>query len=164
MHAYGKMSRRVGARVALGVMTLAFTIVVAAPVAGASPVAPQSRHEIKFPVRSKEIAGLGTVLTTPAGYTLYVYTGDTQDNSTVASQPFAPAWPAVTLPAGRVLTAGRGIVGLGDYPLSSGQEQITWNGLPLYTFIKDTSPGVASGQGIRGFVVAFVQLQKPAKS
>jgi len=117
-------------------------------------------HEPKFVIFSATQTGLGTILTTQAGYTLYTNVGDTQNNSFVATQTFAAAWPAVTLPPGDVLFAGRGIVGLGTYTLPSGQMQVTWQGLPLYTFIKDTTPHVVTGNGIRGFVVAFVALQK----
>ncbi len=38
--------------------------------------------------------------------------------------------------------------------------QITWRGLLLYTFIKDTTPHTVNGNGVKGFVPAFVALQK----
>jgi predicted lipoprotein with Yx(FWY)xxD motif len=117
-------------------------------------------HHPKLVVFAGSQADLGTILTTQAGYTLYTNVGDTQDNSFVASQPYAAAWPALVLPAGDVLFAGRGIVGLGTFTLPNGQVQVTWQGLPLYTFIKDTTPHMVDGDGVKGFVPAFVALQK----
>jgi predicted lipoprotein with Yx(FWY)xxD motif len=126
----------------------------------ASASVSHTAHKPKLAVFSESQPGLGTILTTQGGYTLYVYTGDTQDNSVEASQSTAPAWPPLLLPAGDVLAAGRGIVGLGTFTLPTGQVQVTWQGLPLYTFIKDTAPHVVNGQGKAGFVTAFVALQK----
>ncbi|HEY5273117.1 MAG TPA: hypothetical protein VIJ34_07780 [Acidimicrobiales bacterium] len=152
--------RNVGARLS----GIGLLIVLLAASAGFSTAASASTshkvHEPKFVVFSATQTGLGTILTTQAGYTLYTNVGDTQNNSFVATQTFAAAWPAVTLPLGDVLFAGRGIVGLGTYTLPSGQIQVTWQGLPLYTFIKDTTPHIVTGNGVRGFVVAFVALQK----
>jgi predicted lipoprotein with Yx(FWY)xxD motif len=97
-------------------------------------------HPPKFVIFSAPQAGLVAILTTQSGSTLYTNVGDVQDSSFVATQSFAAAWPAVILPPGDVLYPGRGIVGLGTFILPSGQVQVTWQGLPLYTFIKDTTP------------------------
>jgi predicted lipoprotein with Yx(FWY)xxD motif len=117
-------------------------------------------HHQRFEILSEQQTGLGTILTNQAGFTLYTNVGDTQDNSFVASQSFAAAWPPVILPSGDVLSPARGIVGLGTFTLPNGQVQVTWQGLPLYTFVNDTTPHVVTGNGVKGFVVAFVQLQK----
>jgi predicted lipoprotein with Yx(FWY)xxD motif len=117
-------------------------------------------HQPKFVIFSDVQPGLGTILETQTGYPLYTNVSDTQVSSSVATQPFAAAWPPVLVPPGDVLFAGRGIVGLGTMTLPSGQVQVTWQGLPLYTFIKDTTPNVVTGNGVRGFEVAFVALQK----
>jgi len=36
----------------------------------------------------------------------------------------------------------------------NGSTQITYNGLPLYYFASDSTPGKASGDGVGGFSVA----------
>jgi predicted lipoprotein with Yx(FWY)xxD motif len=141
-------------------LLIALLVVSAGFSTGASASTSHKVHHPKFVIFSAKQTGLGTILTTQAGYTLYTNVGDTQDNSFVAAQSFASAWPAVVLPPGDVLFPGRGIVGLGTYTLPSGQVQVTWQGLPLYTFIKDTTPHVVNGNGVKGFVVAFAQLQK----
>ena len=132
----------------------------AIPATAGAATALHKVHQPKFVIFAAAQPGLGNILTTQGGYSLYTNAGDTQDNSFVATQSFASAWPAVTLPPGDVLFAGRDIVGLGTETLPNGQVQVTWQGLPLYTFIKDTTPHVVTGNGVRGFVVAFVALQK----
>jgi predicted lipoprotein with Yx(FWY)xxD motif len=146
----------------LGAIGLLVGLLASGPAFSATVGAATSHkvHHPKFVIFSAPQSGLGTILTTQAGYTLYTNIGDTQGNSFVATQTFAAAWPAVVLPPGDVLFPGRGIVGLGTLTLPSGQVQVTWQGLPLYTFIKDTTAHVVTGNGLRGFVVAFVQLQK----
>jgi predicted lipoprotein with Yx(FWY)xxD motif len=140
-----------------------FTLVVLVASSGAASAAAlhtaHKTHHAKFVIAAATQPGLGTILTTAGGLTLYTNVADTQNNSYVATQSYAPAWPPVLLPAGDVLHADRGIVGLGSYTLPNGKKQVTWQGLPLYRFIKDTSPHVVTGNGLRGFVVAFVQLQ-----
>jgi predicted lipoprotein with Yx(FWY)xxD motif len=45
--------------------------------------------------------------------------------------------------------AGSGVTGtLGVITRSDGTKQATWNGHPLYTYIGDTSPGQAKGNGL----------------
>jgi predicted lipoprotein with Yx(FWY)xxD motif len=152
--------RRATARIALAGL-LAGLIASAALLPDAAGAATSHKvHHVKLVVFAASQPGFGTILTTQAGYTLYTNVADTQDNSVVASQPYAPAWPALVLPHGDVLFAGRGIVGLGTVTLPNGLVQITWQGLPLYTFIKDTTPHAVNGDGVKGFVPAFVALQK----
>jgi len=149
-----------GVRIAVAAL-LAGLIATAVTVPAAAGAATSHKvHHPKLVVFSASQAGLGTILTTKAGYTLYTNVGDTQDDSFVASQPYAAAWPSLLLPPGDVLFAGKGIVGLGTFTLPNGQVQITWQGLPLYTFIKDTTPHTVNGNGVKGFVPAFVALQK----
>jgi predicted lipoprotein with Yx(FWY)xxD motif len=154
------------ARQSLGAKLLSLVMLVgtlAVVTAMPSPASAEVTHKVhppKVAVFSEIQPGLGTILTTQAGYTLYTNVGDTQSNSFVATQSFASAWPPLLVPVGHVLFAGRGIVGLGTFNLPNGQVQATWQGMPLYTFIKDTAPHVVTGNGVRGFVVAFVQLQK----
>jgi Uncharacterized protein conserved in bacteria len=60
----------------------------------------------------------------------------------------AAAWPPVKGPA----TAGAGLTGkLGTIERSDGSTQATYNGHPLYTFVKDTGPGTDTGNGVNAF-------------
>ena len=52
-------------------------------------------------------------------------------------------------PAAAGLTAGPGITGkLGTIKRSDGTTQVTYDGHPLYTYVGDTAPGQAFGNGI----------------
>lgn len=99
---------------------------------------------------------LGSFLTTPNGTTLYTYTGDKSGVSNVTGALLA-AWPAFT--ASGTLTLPSGVGGtLGTITRSDGTKQVTYNGMPLYTFVRDTGPDVVNGQNVRGFVVAKAEV------
>jgi predicted lipoprotein with Yx(FWY)xxD motif len=117
-----------------------------------------ARHP-KFVVTSESQTSLGRFLATSDGHPLYLYTGDVQGGSSLVPAQISANWPALTLPAGDVLAPAKGIIGLRTVKLPTGAVQVTWQGLSLYTFVRDTTPDTATGQGKGGFVVAFVQLQ-----
>ena len=99
---------------------------------------------------------LGSFLTTPNGTTLYTYTGDKSGVSNVTGALLV-AWPAFT--ATGTLTLPSGVSGtLGTITRSDGTKQVTYNGMPLYTFVRDTGPNVVNGQNVRGFVVAKAEV------
>ena len=99
---------------------------------------------------------LGSFLTTPNGTTLYTYTEDKPGVSNVTGALLA-AWPAFT--ASGTLTLPSGVGGtLGTITRSDGTKQVTYNGMPLYTFVRDTGPDVVNGQNVRGFVVAKAEV------
>ena len=101
-------------------------------------------------------AKLGDYLVAANGMTLYKYTKDTEGISNCSGQ-CAVNWPPYTAPDAEPLTAAAGIGGTlatitrSDY---SGA-QITYNGVPLYFWKKDTKPGDTTGQNVGGvwFVV-----------
>jgi predicted lipoprotein with Yx(FWY)xxD motif len=101
-------------------------------------------------------ASLGTLLTDAQGKTLYMFTNDKPGVSNCAGE-CATFWPPLivdssTLPSGPDAIAA----GLGTTSRDDGTQQVTYNGVPLYYWIKDTKPGDTLGQGVNGvwFVVA----------
>ena len=87
--------------------------------------------------------GGATVLTNSKGFTLYWFAPDTSTTSKCTGS-CAKYWPPVPGPA----TAGSGVKGtLGTITRSNGATQATWNGHPLYTYVADTAPGMAKGNG-----------------
>ena len=88
--------------------------------------------------------GSATVLANAKGFTLYWFVPDT----TTASKCYgscAKYWPPVPGPA----SAGSGVTGtLGVITRTNGAKQATWDGHPLYTYVGDTSPGMAKGNGL----------------
>lgn len=92
-------------------------------------------------------AGFGEILTTPAGFALYTYTAD-EPGGMGCDVPCLKVWPPLLLPPGVTIpVGGSGTSGLGTFPRGD-RLQVTFNGLPLYTFVKDTSPGQVTGQDV----------------
>jgi predicted lipoprotein with Yx(FWY)xxD motif len=84
------------------------------------------------------------VLTNAKGFTLYWFGPDTSTTSKCTAS-CATYWPPVKGPA----TAGSGVTGtLGTITRSDGTTQATYDGHPLYTYLGDTAPGQAKGNGL----------------
>ena len=99
-------------------------------------------------VKIGEVASIGSILTNPAGFTLYIFKDDVP-NSGQSSVPaaIAPNWPPLTVTGTPVAPAG--LPGqLGSFTRPDGSSQVMYNGMPLYTFVGDTQPGQANGQGL----------------
>jgi predicted lipoprotein with Yx(FWY)xxD motif len=107
-----------------------------------SPVATTAGSSLK----TATIGGV-TVLTNAQGFAVYSFAPDTMTKSDCTGA-CAAAWPPVKGPA----TAGAGLTGkLGTIERSDGSAQATYNGHPLYTFVKDTGPGTDTGNGVNAF-------------
>ncbi len=98
-------------------------------------------------LHSASVPVVGTVLVDGAGRTVYLFEPDARSKPT-CSGPCAAVWPPV---AGSI-TVGSGVQAslVGKVSGPNG-EQATYNGWPLYTFVKDTAAGQAHGQGVHGF-------------
>ena len=115
-----------------------------APAAGASSAASSA------PASSASGSALemrtinGTAVVTNAkGMTLYWFAPDTSTSS-MCTGACATYWPPVTGP----VTAGSGVTGtLGTITRADGTTQATYDGHPLYTYVGDTAPGQAKGNG-----------------
>jgi predicted lipoprotein with Yx(FWY)xxD motif len=91
---------------------------------------------------------LGPYLTGPTGMTLYTTTKDSKDTSTCTGN-CANNWPPLLVPQGGTVSAGSGLTGtLSTITLADGSTMVTYNGIPLYSFAKDTKPGDVSGEGV----------------
>jgi predicted lipoprotein with Yx(FWY)xxD motif len=83
------------------------------------------------------------VVTNAKGMTLYWFAPDTSTTSKCTGA-CATYWPPVTGP----VTAGSGVTGtLGTITRPDGTTQATYDGHPLYTYVGDTAPGQAKGNG-----------------
>jgi predicted lipoprotein with Yx(FWY)xxD motif len=108
--------------------------------AAAGPTAASSSSSA---VKTATING-ATVLTNAKGLTLYSFAPDTMTTSN-CNGTCAQLWPPVHGP----VTAGPGITGrLGTITRADGAIQATYNGHPLYTYVADTAPGQAKGNGL----------------
>ena len=107
-----------------------------------SPVATTAGSSLK----TATIGG-AAVLTNAQGFAVYSFAPDTMTKSD-CNGACAAAWPPVKGPA----TAGAGLTGkLGTIERSDGSVQATYDGHPLYTFVKDTGPGTDTGNGVNAF-------------
>lgn len=91
----------------------------------------------------------GSYLTDAGGKSLYLFTNDTKNTSNCYDQ-CAQNWPPL-LVKGKP-TAGKGVAAslLGTTQRKDGNLQATYNGWPLYYYVKDIKPGDTAGQGVGG--------------
>jgi predicted lipoprotein with Yx(FWY)xxD motif len=93
-------------------------------------------------LKTATIGGV-TVLTSAKGFTLYSFAPDTPTKSN-CNGTCAQNWPPVKGPA-----TASGVTGtFGTINRSDGSVQATFDGHPLYTFVGDTAPGQAKGNGL----------------
>ncbi len=86
----------------------------------------------------------GPTLTLANGDTLYRLTKDSTDKS-VCTGKCATIWLPVLLPAGQKAPTGMGVSHLGSFTRSPGVRQVTYEGIPLYTFTGDKKSGEITG-------------------
>jgi predicted lipoprotein with Yx(FWY)xxD motif len=92
---------------------------------------------------------LGQILVDGKGMTLYTYTKDTKDNSTCYEACAANWPPLLTTDTPKIVSA---LVNdnFGVITRTNGDKQITYKGMPLYYWIKDTKSGDATGENVGG--------------
>jgi predicted lipoprotein with Yx(FWY)xxD motif len=101
-------------------------------------------------VGTGSIPGIGTVLDDGKGFTLYHLSIDTSSKS-MCSGSCAAEWPPLLATNG-VPKASPTLNGtLATIQRSDGGTQVTFDGMPLYTFAGDSGPGQATGQGLTDF-------------
>jgi predicted lipoprotein with Yx(FWY)xxD motif len=114
-----------------------------ATTASSSPSTAASPAASGTTLKTATISGT-KVLTNAGGFTLYSFAPDTATKSN-CNGSCAQYWPPVKGPA----TAGTGVTGkLGTITRADGSTQATYNGHPLYTYVSDTAPGQAKGNGL----------------
>lgn len=130
---------------------LAFGAVAAACSSSSSPSSPSSTTAAQAAkggggakvtlVSTTDNATLGKVLVNKTGFTLYTLAGNAPCDTACAA-----VWPPLLVPAGTTPDLS-GVAGLGTVSVSGG-EQVTYQGMRLYTFVGDKSAGQAKGQGL----------------
>lgn len=93
----------------------------------------------------------GDYLVDGEGRTLYMFTADTQGESSACYDDCAQAWPPL-LTSGDPAAEAPGLNEdmLGTIERRDGSMQVTYNGWPLYYFQQDTGPGQVAGQDVAG--------------
>lgn len=98
-------------------------------------------------VDTKANSKLGTILVDGKGFTLYRLSTDSTNKST-CDAACAQIWPPLLVTGGGSPVAGSGVSGLGMIKVAAG-EQVTYHGMPLYTYAGDTAPGQTNGQDLK---------------
>ncbi|MFB7480560.1 hypothetical protein ACFUEM_11415 [Streptomyces anulatus] len=114
------------------------------------PAASSASPSTAATVDTKSAGTLGSILVDDKGNTLYLFLADTKNKSNCTGA-CAKAWPPF-------LTKGTAKVGngvdkklLGTTTRSGGDEQVTYNGHPLYYYVNDKKPGQTNGQALNQF-------------
>jgi predicted lipoprotein with Yx(FWY)xxD motif len=98
----------------------------------------------------KADSSLGTILVDPNGMTLYTFDNDQKGEAASAcTGKCIAAWPPLVAPADATAQGEWSTVDVTD---KDGKTEKMWayNGLPVYTFIKDKKPGDVAGDGVGG--------------
>jgi predicted lipoprotein with Yx(FWY)xxD motif len=88
-----------------------------------------------------------TVLVNAQGITLYHLSGEQNGKWICTSAGCVQAWHPLSAPTGASPTGSVGSLATVKRP--DGTMQVTYKGMPLYTFAQDQQPGDAKGQGIK---------------
>jgi predicted lipoprotein with Yx(FWY)xxD motif len=134
-------------RIQLGLLACLTALAVTAGIATAA-----STHATKKTVKigTRKFPGLGTILVSSTGRTLYMFVPDKDRKVTCTSAACVLAWPPLFLPTGgkAVATGGAKQSLLASDKDPKGGRVVTYKGWPLYLFKGDTKNGVANGQDI----------------
>ena len=100
-------------------------------------------------VETTDIDGIGAVLANSKGFTLYHLTTE-RDATIRCLRACARMWPPLLAPGGEVPAPASDLPGeLATVERPDGGAQVTYDGLPLYTYSGDTAPNQANGQGVQ---------------
>ena len=83
----------------------------------------------------------GPILATSSGATVYRFVKDANDKSN-CSGVCAVVWPPVLLAKGQTKPDGKGVSHLGAIMRSNGSHQVTYEGIPLYTYVRDSKRSI----------------------
>ena len=133
-------------------------VTVAAGTATASPPSAPANKTIATTAQTTTIrvanSSVGRLLVNSTGHTLYLFKADTGMKSACSGE-CATAWPPLLATGKPIAGAGLTASRLGTIGRSGGKRQVTYNGHPLYLFIKDKRPGDITGQGVLAFGAAW---------
>jgi predicted lipoprotein with Yx(FWY)xxD motif len=148
-------------------MALTALAVTACGGGGTATAAPKSAAPVSKPAAPHATVrvaktGLGRVLVDSRRRTLYLFTKDSGTKST-CSGACATAWPPVRA-SGKPTVGGAARASLvGTTTRSDGKPQVTYNGHPLYRFVKDKKSGDTNGEGLTAFGGSWFAISAAGK-
>jgi predicted lipoprotein with Yx(FWY)xxD motif len=99
---------------------------------------------------SVESAGLGNILVSSQGRTLYMFSRDSGTTS-ACTGACAVNWPPLRASGKPTVGNGAKAAMISTIARSDGKPQVTYNGHPLYLFKNDSKPGDTNGEGLNAF-------------
>lgn len=128
---------------------LVVVVAVLAACGGGAPAADDSATSSVGESAGVHGAGteMGSTLVDPSGFTLYVFMADAGSES-ACYDVCAELWPPV--PGNAAIDPDLDASAFGTTTRTDGSDQLTVNGMPLYRYASDTSPGDAGGHGLDG--------------
>jgi predicted lipoprotein with Yx(FWY)xxD motif len=100
-------------------------------------------------IKTASAAG-STFLTDGSGRAVYLWAKDTSGMS-ACTGACAGAWPPVKTTSLATASGSAKASDLGTITRTDGTKQVTYDGHPLYYFVGDSGPGMATGQGSDNF-------------
>lgn len=91
----------------------------------------------------------GKILTDSKGMTLYKFTDD-KSGVSACYDKCAVEWPPVLVSDGKPVLDSGVLGNLSTVKRNDGTTQVTYNGMPLYTYFKDKKVGDVNGQKVDG--------------
>jgi predicted lipoprotein with Yx(FWY)xxD motif len=149
---------------AIGVLSAGGLAVLAAVAAGcggggataASPAPPKTASGQAATVGISN-TGIGQILVNSQGRTLYLFKAD-QGTKSACTGACAGAWPPLLAKGKPTLGTGVNASLIGTASRPDGTTQLTYNGHPLYLFVKDQKTGETNGQGVSAFGASWFAL------
>lgn len=115
---------------------------------GGNSHAAASATSAAAPVMTAKNASLGTtVLVNRSGLTLYSLSAERNGRFICTDMTCLNLWHPVLAPSGGIKSDPVGSLGTVQRP--GGGMQVTYRGLPLYTFVNDHKPGSVAGNGFK---------------
>ncbi len=115
-------------------------------------------------VGSESLTGIGKVLDNSRGFTLYHLTKE-QNGQIQCTGSCVGVWPPLMASGAAVPSSMAGLPGtFGTIARPEGGTQVTYDGMPLYTYSGDTGPHQSNGQGIQGVWFAVPTASSPGSA
>src|SRR3984957_452419 len=147
---------------AMGLAAASFSLALVLAVPGGAAGATGTGANAKtVKISTAKVAGVGTVLTTASGLTLYRFTEDSAGTSN-CSGACAKIWPPLLAAKGAHVSGPHGVKGFSLVKVTNGHWQVAFHKLPLYTFEGDKKKGQAHGQNVGKVWFAVLKSGIPA--
>jgi predicted lipoprotein with Yx(FWY)xxD motif len=133
--------------VALGVVSLGLALLATACASGQTAAAGAAPGSGGATVSVRTVNG-AAMLVGPDGKTLYTNNQDRPGRPMCTSSACTAIWAPLTVHGAQPMSGGTVTGKVASVALADGTRQVTWQGMPLYTFSFDHSPGTATGDGV----------------